>query len=162
MWLRRTFYAWLLPAAFVLPLWLLLGWGIFNAGGWAFLWVLFIAIPSVLLGQLLFALLVRARPVARLDRAASWWDVAALGSWQALTVALGFYPEGWFGILLTLAILLGVGMIPLLLWQLWSEARGSLDALATGWDEPLASAEPLADAGEFYVVQESPPRATAQ
>ena len=47
MWLRRAFFGWLIPAAFVLPLWLLIGWAVFNAGGWAFLWVLFLAIPGV-------------------------------------------------------------------------------------------------------------------
>src|SRR5690349_9998248 len=47
MWLRRAFYGWLFPAAFLLPLWLLIGWAVFNAGGWAFLWVLFLAIPAV-------------------------------------------------------------------------------------------------------------------
>ena len=61
MWLRRAFYGWLIPAAFILPLWLLVGWGVFNAGGWAFLWVLFLAIPGVFLWQLLLTLLVRAR-----------------------------------------------------------------------------------------------------
>ncbi len=39
MWLRRAFFGWLIPAAFVLPLWLLVGWGVFDAGGWGLLWV---------------------------------------------------------------------------------------------------------------------------
>ena len=43
MWLRRAFFRWFLPAAFLLPLWLLVGWGVFQ-GGRAILWVLFIAI----------------------------------------------------------------------------------------------------------------------
>ena len=38
MWLRRAFYQWLLPAALVLPLWLLIGWIAFSASGWALLW----------------------------------------------------------------------------------------------------------------------------
>ena len=67
--MRRAFYLWLVPAAFVLPLWILLGWGIFQAGGWAFLWVLFIAVPSVFLGQLLLTLLTRSRPSVRAERA---------------------------------------------------------------------------------------------
>lgn len=156
--IRRAFYLWLLPAAIVLPLWLLIGWGVFHAGGWAFLWVLFIAIPSVLLGQLLFAMLVRARPSARSERAVSWWDVAGFGLWNGLTIALGFYPEAWFALLLVAAIVVGLGMIPLLFWQLWSEAQGSISTLRTGWDARLEPSEGFAGEREVYVVQESPPR----
>ncbi len=157
MWLRQALYVWLFPAALILPLWLLVGWGVFRAGGWAFVWVIFLAIPSVLIGQLLFALLVRARPSARADRAVSWWDAAGFGLWHGLTIALGFYPEGWFAILFILAIVVGVGMIPLLLSQLWSEARGSLTAMVRRWDEPLTSGEPGPDSAGVYVVRESPP-----
>jgi len=111
------------PAAVVLPLWLLIGWGVFNAGGWAFLWVLFIAIPSVFVGQIVLTLLQRARPSARETRAASWWDVLGVGVWHALTIALGFYPQTWFPLLLTAAIVVALGLIWLMLWQLWGEAR---------------------------------------
>ena len=31
MWLRRAYYGWMIPAAFVLPLWLFVGWIAFNA-----------------------------------------------------------------------------------------------------------------------------------
>ena len=158
MWLRRTVFAWLLPAAFLLPLWLLAGWGIFHAGGWAFLWVLLIAIPSVFLGQLLFAMLVRARPSVRAERAVSGWDVAGFGLWHGLTIALGFYPEGWFGILLAGAIVVGLAMLPLLLWQLWSEARGSLAAVTTAWETSPHIDERTPDAGGVFIVQESPPQ----
>ena len=72
---RRLFYRWLWLAVLVLPLWLLVGWGVFQAGGWAFLWVLFIAIPSVFIGQLVLAGMVRARPSVAADRAVSWTDV---------------------------------------------------------------------------------------
>ena len=30
MWLRQAFFRWLIPAAFLLPLWLLVGWGVFQ------------------------------------------------------------------------------------------------------------------------------------
>nr|BFF11677.1 hypothetical protein GCM10025699_29800 [Microbacterium flavescens] len=58
--LRRGFFGWLIPAAFVLPLWLFVGWIVSGAGGWAFLWMVF-AIPGVFLWQLLLSVLVRAR-----------------------------------------------------------------------------------------------------
>ena len=46
MWVRQAFFRWLLPAAFVLPAWLLVGWIAFQ-GGWAILWVLFIAMGVI-------------------------------------------------------------------------------------------------------------------
>ena len=58
MWIRRAYFSWLFPAAVVLPLWLLIGWGVFQSSGWAFLWVLFIAMPSVLVCELLIGFLV--------------------------------------------------------------------------------------------------------
>ena len=122
--LREGFFRWLLPAAFVLPLWLILGGIVFHAG-WAMLWVLFIAVPSVFLGQLLLTLLTRSRPSVRVDRAVSWWDVAGFTVWHALTIAVGCFIDGAFGWLLAGAVLVGIGLIWLQLWQLWNEARGS-------------------------------------
>ncbi|MDA4894025.1 MULTISPECIES: hypothetical protein [Microbacterium] len=124
MWLRRVFFRWLPLAAAVLPVWLLVGWGVFQAGGWAFLWVLFIAVPSVLVGQLVLLLLVRARPSVRAERAVSWWDVLGFTVWHGLTVAVGCFPEGAFAWLLTGAIAAFLALFWSSLWQLWSEARG--------------------------------------
>ena len=104
MWLRRAFYGWLIPAAFLLPLWLLIGWGVFNAGGWAFLWVLFLAIPGVFLWQLLLTLLVRARGTVRLHRAVSWWDVLGFAVWHLLVISLGFFDPAWWAAVLVVAI----------------------------------------------------------
>ncbi|MCX6502124.1 MAG: MFS transporter permease [Microbacterium sp.] len=123
MWIRRAFFAWLIPAAFVLPLWLFVGWGVFNAGGWAFVWVLFLAIPSVFLGQLALALLVRARPTVRAERAVSWTDVAGFGAWHVLTIALGFYAQTWWAPLFVLTVVVGIALFWLTLTQLWREAR---------------------------------------
>lgn len=123
MWLRRALFRWLLPAAFLLPLWLLVGWGVFQ-GGWAILWVLLIAMPSVFLGQLLLTLLTRSRPSVRAERALSWWDVAGFTTWHGLTIAVGFFIEGAFPWLLTGAIVAGITLVWLQLWQLWNEAKG--------------------------------------
>lgn len=160
MWLRRAFYSWLFPAAVVLPLWLLIGWGIFNAGGWAFLWVLFIAIPSVFLGQLVLTLLVRARPSARETRMVSWWDVLGFTVWHVLTIAVGCYPQAWFPLLLTGAIAAALAMFWLMLWQLWSEARGAASGIRimTGAQtdaEPEAPGRSSAD-GEVFIIKERP------
>ncbi len=123
MWIRRAFFLWLLPAAFVLPLWLFIGWGVFNAGAWAFLWVLFIAIPSVFIGQLALTFLVRTRPSVRTARAVSWTDVAGFGVWHALTIALGFYPQAWWAPLFVLTVLVGIVVCALTIRQLWQEVR---------------------------------------
>lgn len=160
MWLRRAFYSWLFPASVVLPLWLLIGWGIFNAGGWAFLWVLFIAIPSVFVGQLVLTLLVRSRASVRETRIVSWWDVLGFGVWHALTIAVGFYPQAWFPLLLTGAIAVAVAMFWLMLWQLWSEARGAsvgirvtptmvTDSEPDVWEQATGQKE-------VFIVQEKP------
>ena len=125
MWLRRAFFGWLIPSAFLLPLWLLVGWAVFNAGGWAFLWVLFLAIPGVFLWQLILTLLVRARGTVRAQRAVSWWDVLGFTVWQGLVVSLGFFAETWWAPVMVLAIVAGVALFWLALWQLWSEARPS-------------------------------------
>lgn len=148
------------PAAVVLPLWLLIGWGVFNAGGWAFLWVLFIAIPSVLIGQIALTLLQRARPSARETRMASWWDVLGFGIWHVLTIAVGCYPQTWFPLLLTAAIAVALALFWLMLRQLWGEARvtGSGIRVTTSPAQDAAS-EPTRRTGadsEVFVIQEKP------
>lgn len=160
MWLRRVFYRWMFPAALVLPLWLLIGWGVFNAGGWAFLWVLFIAMPSVLIGQIVLTLLQRARPSARETQLASWWDVLGFGIWHALTIAIGCYPQAWFALLLVAAIIVAVGLFWLMLWQLFDEARGAgrsvgfatVTAASPGHERPRRPA-PESD---VFIINEKP------
>jgi hypothetical protein len=125
MWLRRAFYGWLIPAAFLLPLWLLVGWAVFRAGGWAFLWVLFLAIPAVFIGQLILTLLVRARGTVRAQRAVSWWDVLGFGTWHVLIISLGLFNQAWWATAMITTILVGVGLFWLTLWQLWREAQPS-------------------------------------
>jgi len=120
--LRRIFSRWLWPAAFVLPVWLLIGWAVSGAGGWAFLWVLFVALPSVFIAQSAFTLLNRARPSVRRTGEVSWIDVAAFGVWHVLTIAVGLFNESWFGLTLALAIAAALGVLWLQLWQLWREA----------------------------------------
>ncbi|WP_345750455.1 MFS transporter permease [Microbacterium rhizophilus] len=130
--LRRIFSRWLWPAAFVLPLWLLIGWGISDAGGWAFLWVLFVALPSVFVAQAGFTLLNRARPSVRRTGMVSWLDVAGFGVWHVLTIVVGLFSEAWFGLSLTLAILAAVGVLWLQIRQLWREAALTRPAPPTG------------------------------
>ncbi|MGF2948151.1 MFS transporter permease [Microbacterium alcoholitolerans] len=123
--LRRAFFRWLLPAAFVLPLWMIVGWAIFGRSGWGLLWVLIMAVPSVFVGQLLLTLLTRSRPSVRAERAVSWWDVAGFTVWHGLTIAVGCFIDGAFPWLLTGAIVAVLALFWLQLWQLWNEARGT-------------------------------------
>jgi hypothetical protein len=125
MWLRRAFFHWLPVSAVVLPLWLLIGWIVTDAGGWALLWVLVIAIPSVLIGQLVLTFLVRARGTVRHSRSVSWWDVAGFAVWHLLTFAVGAFVEGWFWAFLPLAIVGFVVVFWSSLRQLLQEARPS-------------------------------------
>lgn len=120
-------FRWLLPAAFVLPLWLVVGWAIFNAASapWALLPVLLIFAPAVFFGQLVATLLTRVRPSVREDRAVSWSDAGAFAAWHLLTIAVGFYNEKTFAIVLPLAIVAGVGVLLLTTSELWRESRVS-------------------------------------
>jgi hypothetical protein len=156
MWLRQLFYRWLFPAAVVLPAWLLIGWGVFQAGGWAFLWVLFIAIPSVFLGQIVLALLVRARGSVRAERAVSWWDVAGFTVWHALIVATGFYDPNWFAAALVFAIVAAIVLFWSALSQLWRESRGSMILRTSGGTAYIPAAKPRQDnaADAAFVVLE--------
>lgn len=158
MWLRRAFFRWLFPAAFVLPLWLLIGWGVFQAG-WAIIWVLLLGAPSVFIGQLLLTLLTRSRPSVRAERAVSWWDVAGFGLWHALTIAVGCFIDGAFGWLLAAAIVVGIGLIWLQLWQLWNEAKGSgarlRETITWSTVPPVDEPAPRTTAHEVIVVRES-------
>lgn len=125
MWLREAFFRWLVPAAFLLPLWLFVGWAIFGQNAWSLLWVLLMAMPTVFVGQLILTLLTRSRPSVRAERAVSWWDVAGFTVWHVLTIAVGLFVDGGFGWLLTGAILAAIALFWLQLWQLWNEARGT-------------------------------------
>lgn len=157
MWLRRAFFLWLLPSAALLPLWLVIGWAISGAGGWVFLWVLFIAVPSVLIGQLVATLLVRARGTVRHSRAVSWWDVLVFGVWHALTIAVGLYPEDAFWPLLLGAAAAFLAVLWVSLWQLLREARPGL--LLSGVPTPTVflrtASRTTAEVDEVVVVEEA-------
>ncbi|WP_241245839.1 MFS transporter permease [Microbacterium sp. 4R-513] len=156
MWLRRGFYSWLFPAAFLLPLWLLVGWAVFNAGGWAFLWVLFLAIPAVFIGQLVLTLLVRARGTVRAERAVSWWDVLGFTVWHLLIISLGFFNQAWWAPVMVVTILAGVGLFWLTLWQLWREARPSSMVMYTTEGVAYLSPQAARDASASAPQAHSP------
>ncbi len=168
--MRRVFYGWLIPAAFLLPAWLLVGWAVFRAGGWAFLWVLFLAIPVVFIGQLVLTMLVRARGTVRAERAVSWWDVLGFSVWHLLIISLGFFDQAWWASAMIVTIFVGVGLLWLTLWQLWREAKPGRMVMYTAEgvaylppqpaeEAQSARAEAVSDPDVFVITEKREPDA---
>lgn len=101
--LRRAFYYVHVLAALILPVWLLVGWGVFGGGGLELLLVILGAV-TLLVSMLVVAGITFARRSVRVDRALSWIDVGVLFAWYAAIIAAGFYPS--FGGVLNAAIIL--------------------------------------------------------
>lgn len=139
--LRRGFFFWLLPSAVVLPLWLVVGWIVSDAGGWALAWVLVVAVPSVLIGQLVLTLLIRSRGTVRHTRTVSWGDLAGVGVWHVLTIAVGLFSETWFWPLLIAATVVFLAVFWFSLWQLFQEARPSV--ILRRYTQPARTADPV-------------------
>jgi hypothetical protein len=139
--LRRVFFYWQFAAAVVLPAWLVIGWPIFGAGGWAVLGVFFAA---VLLGMWLLtvSLLIFARREVRANRAVSWPDVGVLAVWHALIIAVGFYAQvaPFLSIML---ILVGVGATWLAAWELYAAARRRVREVMVEIELAAQTADPL-------------------
>ncbi|AUG29664.1 MULTISPECIES: MFS transporter permease [Microbacterium] len=161
MWLRQRFFRWLVPAAFVLPLWLVVGWIVFGASPWALLWVLLSA-PIVFVWQLILALLVRARGTVRAERAVSWRDAGVIGAWHVLVVALGVFDGRWWWPVFAVTVALGVAAMWSSLSQLWREAGPRVSILRTpsgmGYVAPARDDAPRAsEPEEIIVIRENTP-----
>lgn len=158
--MRQAFFRWLIPAAFVLPLWLFIGWIVFGANPLALLWVLLSA-PIVLIGQLVLTLLVRARGTVRADRAVSWTDLGVLGAWHVLIVALGVFDSGWWWPLFALTVAVGIAALWTSLAQLWREARPSAVVLRTsdglGYIPPAQARPRVADPDVVVITETRTP-----
>lgn len=156
--LRSGFFRWLIPAAFVLPLWLLIGWIVFGANPLSLLWVLLSA-PIVLIGQLILTLLVRARPTARTEQAVSWTDLALIGGWNVLIVALGVFSNPWWWALFVVTVIVGVAALVAAFRRLWREARPAGTLLRTragvGYVPPPVGRPATATDAEVIVVREN-------
>lgn len=158
--LRRLFLRWMIPAAFLLPLWLFVGWIAFSGGsGLALLW-LFVAVPAVFVSQLVLTLLVRARGSVRMMGEVSWADVGVFGAWHLVIIALGFYDARAFAPLLVLSVVGALGLFWWSLSRLWREARGSVTVLrasdGTGFIPPTRERPRPPVEGEVIVVSEAP------
>lgn len=125
--IRRAFYYWQFIAAFVLPLWLVIGWPIFGAGGWQ---VLGVVLGAIILGValLIIALLFFARKEVRVERAVSWADVGVLSLWHATIIAVGFYASSasWLSVAM---VVIGICAFWFALWELFTAARRRMQAM---------------------------------
>ncbi|MFJ4045098.1 MFS transporter permease [Microbacterium sp. NPDC089987] len=157
--LRRLFFRWLLPASLALPAWMLIGWAIFGQSGWALLWVLLMAVPGVLVTQLVLTLLTRSRPSVRAERAVSWLDVAGFAVWHVLTILVGFFIDGAFPWLLAAAIVAAIGLFWMQVWQLWNEARGAgarlRETLTWSTIAPQQRSDRASDEPGVVIIEES-------
>jgi hypothetical protein len=140
MLIRRLFYRWQFLAVVVLPLWLVIGWAVFGAGGWGTLGLV-ITVPASFLTLLVIALLVNARPTVRSERAASWTDVGVLGAWQLAIVGTGFYAAGSpaFGVL---AVVGAVAAFWVTIWQLVADGSRRMRATMAEFERQAAAARP--------------------
>src|SRR6218665_1741096 len=86
----RGIYRWQFLAIFALPLWLVVGWGIFGHGGWGLIG-LFLAVPITAVSLALVTFLTRIRPSVRAERTLSWRDLPALALWHGSLLGLGCY-----------------------------------------------------------------------
>ncbi|AZZ55356.1 hypothetical protein [Rathayibacter iranicus] len=131
---RRAFGSWQFPAAIVLPLWILVGYGLFGgSSGWTVLGLV-IALPILSVALAVVASIVAFRVTVRPTRIPAWGDVAAVGAWHLSLVALGFFPPGAWA-LGVLSVALGVAAFWHSTWRFVSDARATLLAFAAASTE---------------------------
>ncbi|GAB3802174.1 hypothetical protein GCM10028798_18860 [Humibacter antri] len=160
--LRRALLRWQLVAVPVLPLWLLVGFGIFGSGVGGF-FLLFLGSGVLFVFLAVLAGLTRLRPRVRERKAPGWWDAAATLAFHLALVGLGFF--GATGVAFGLAaVVLGLGTFWLTLWELVREWRDRVSSAVTRASAAPGTAEQTADGpsrrrgpedGEVIIVHES-------
>ncbi|MGV8913760.1 MAG: MFS transporter [Rhodoglobus sp.] len=131
MMIRRAFYYWQFIAVIVLPLWVLVGRGVFGSSvGWDF--VLFLLLCPILACALLaVAGLTTARKSVRSAKAVSWIDAGVLAVWHAVIIGYGFVDAP---LLAALIVIVAVAGFWLALWQLVTETRNRFTTLVEGFE----------------------------
>lgn len=115
--LRRWFYSWLPWSVVILPVAVFLGW-LVSARGWdLFGIILFPPLTFLVLGGV--TLLVRARPSVREARAVTWLDLAVIGGFHLILIALALVGAqlAWVGGLAILAAITAVWVSIVRLWR---------------------------------------------
>lgn len=157
--IRRGFYYWQFLAAFVLPVWLLVGWGVFGGSGWGYVGLL-IAAPLVFVALLVIALIVFARPAVRRSRAVSWWDVALYTVLHGSVVGLGFFGPTTTPFLV-LGIVATIAGFWLALWELVSDGARSMRETMDAFEQAARGTAPAGPQGQGGSA-DTPPRAPGQ
>ncbi|WP_411721015.1 hypothetical protein [Mycetocola sp.] len=119
--LRRAFRTWMFIAAVALPIWPLIGWGIFGGGGWEFL-VLIIVMPALFVSMITVAGLIWARPTVRKQKALSWPDVGVLTLWQVCVIGFGFFGPA-SNAFAVVGVLAGLAAFWLVGWEFFTDAK---------------------------------------
>lgn len=123
--IRKAIYRWMLPAAGILPAWLLIGWSIFGSGGWQFVLVLggafILAVAMVVISAMM-----RSRRAVRAATAVGAADAVFLGIWHALIIWLGFQGPA-SSLLLTGVVLMLIGGFWFALWELLTSAKRGIE-----------------------------------
>ncbi|HWD62982.1 MAG TPA: MFS transporter [Humibacter sp.] len=148
----RALLRWQLIAIPVLPLWLLIGYGIFGGGAGGF-FLLFLGSAVLFAFQAVIAGLTRLRPRVRERRALGGWDAAALVVWHLALIGLGFF--GATGVAFGVAsVVLGLGVFWLTVWELTREWRNRVSgAVAEASAAPRPTRRP-GDDGDVIIVHE--------
>lgn len=131
MMIRRAFFYWQFIAVIVLPLWVLVGRGVFGSSvGWDF--VLFLLLcPILALALLAVAGVTMARKSVRSQRSVSWIDAGVLAAWHAAIIAYGFVDAP---LLAALVVVFAVAGFWIALWQLVTETRNRFTSLVEGFE----------------------------
>jgi uncharacterized membrane protein YuzA (DUF378 family) len=153
--LRRAFRIWMLIAAVALPIWPLVGWGIFGGGGWQFL-VLIIAMPILFVTMAAVAGLIWARPTVRREKAVSWLDVGVLTLWQACVIGFGLFGPA-SDAFAVLGVLVGLAAFWVVLWEFFTDAKKRAKETMAEFERMAARPSvrrnaPLARDGEELIV----------
>lgn len=151
--IRRFFFLGQFLASLILPLWLVLGWGIFGGGGWAFIIVL-IAAGVLALAMVVITALIHIRPDVRMERAYQWPDIGFLAALDAAVIALGFYGSA-ANILGGLVAVLVIAGFWFSLWRLFTITTRTVSEQVASAQEKLAQAasgQPV-DMGELTVIE---------
>jgi hypothetical protein len=147
--LRRAILRWQLFAIPVLPLWLLVGFGVFGGGAGGF-FLLFIAAVVLFAFLAVLAGITRLRPPVRDTRAVGAWDAAVTVAFHVALVGLGFF--GATGVAFGVAAaLLGLTTFWLTAWQLTREWRDRVSGA-------VARASARVDLGSRSSVRPGPRR----
>ena len=157
--IRRAFRTRMVIAAVALPIWPLIGWGIFGGGGWQFLGLL-ISMPILFVAMMAVAGLIWARPTVRRERAVSWADVGVLTLWHASVIGFGLFGT-WSNAFAVLGVIVGLAAFWLVLWEFFTDARDRARETLAEFEQMAArpsnpNLPGIRDGEELIVIREKP------